>query len=231
MEKLLIIILLLLCSMAQAADIKKLNIAASLSQSIGQNSTTSTFSWALNFEADQPNKHFTDIFTLDSYYSKTGDSKVDRLLTGLRFVPPDYETSKRWMPMFLVQNEGTHSNSESNLLIALGLRKNYGYGFFELTAGASDDKQHLPTDGWWPDFGARLVYNRTFGRLSLQTGPEGQILSDTSARLVGRQFRYFIDWNMNYRLTDHIGLGFRAWEGTTIPGQTGARWFGITYTK
>jgi hypothetical protein len=228
---LLAMLLLMVAAVCQADwDTNRLNILLSATETKGGGDTNTTVSWNLSGNWDRTLWSKILEFSLDSDYSKSENAKLDRLRTGSRLLDGDYGKKLRhWYPVLLLQTEGNHGMDSINTLFAAGMRQKRRYGYFEATLGVSKDVR--TAEPWVGDIGVEFGYERKFGdRWTVKTGPKGEYGAIGSVRLRDDRFRYSWDVNVDYKASDHLGIGYRLWYGNTVPDSDRTQYIGLSYT-
>ncbi|MFQ6097952.1 MAG: hypothetical protein ACE5O2_09530, partial [Armatimonadota bacterium] len=143
-----------------------------------------TVAWNLDAEWRRPGKKALLSITVDSDYSRSSRSKLDRLRTGFRLMDDDYGKKRgKWYPVFLLQTEGDHAGESIHTLAAAGYRQKIKYGFIEITLGASKDIR--ADEAWVGDIGTQIGYERQWGKWKVSTGPKGEFGTVGDVRLRG----------------------------------------------
>ena len=211
-------------------ETKKFRALLSANETKGDGGSVWTVTWNLDAQWHKPGKKRALAITVDSDFSKTRDSKLDRLRLGFRWLDSDYgKVLRKWYPVFLVQTEGDHGGDSIHTLLAAGYRQKRRYAFVELTAGFSKDIRN-DDEEWVGDIGTQFGYERQFGRWKLSTGPKGEFGAVGDVRARGGRLRWSWDVALDYRATKKLGLGYRLWHGNTVPNARRTQWIGVTYT-
>ena len=214
---------------AWALEPVRMNAILSATETRGADDGNWSFTWSF----DGAWRALTDSnrldVTLNSNYARSERARLDRLRTGFRWLDKDYGEDKgRWYPVYLLQTEGDHSINSLHTLVAAGFRQEHGYGYLEVTAGASRDVR--AADTWTGDVGLEFSYEREIlDRWTVRTGPKAEYGALGSARLRGDRIRYSWDFNLTYQATDRLGIGYRLWTGNTVPNSDRTQWIGLTY--
>ncbi len=226
------LLLTLSLSTAFAFDIEteKIDIVLSAAERAGGGSSEWTVSWNLDGQFGTPLLGKALAITVDSDYSRGDTSTLDRLKTGFRLLPENYEEKKRhWVPVYLLQTEGDHGIDSLHTLLATGLRQQRTYGFVEFTGGASRDVQ--TSQPWVGDIGATFGYEKQIGKKwKVSTGPKGEVGAIGEIRGTRDRFRYSWDVAVDYKASEKLGLGYRFWTGNTVPDARRTQWLGLTFS-
>ncbi len=167
--------------------------------------------------------------TIDSDYdhSLTEQDEYDRLKTWVRYLfreRPKYA----WNPLIAVSTEGDHDFDQIQTLVALGLRKHFGDGFIEVTAGGSKD---LTTgDDWVGDVGALVQFERDWGRFTWTVSPEVSYGLLGELRFRQNRMLYSFSSGLSYRLTGDLGLAYRLQLNNTLGDDRRHQFLGISYS-
>ena len=100
-------------------------------------------------------------------------------------------------------------------------------GFFEFTAGFSKDVR--TSDSWQGDVGLLVDVHKDWGRFSAGVKPQGKIYSTDEFRYRGDDFRYSVDFNANYALDDHMGIGYHLLRSNLTGTTQSDQFVGLTY--
>jgi len=222
-----------LCAQAALAgdfQTKKLSAVFSASETAGQGGSTWTINWNLDAEWVRSGESSTLSISLDSDYSKSPTSQVDRLRTAFRVLGNDYgKELRRWYPVYLVQTEGDHSLRSVHTIVAVGYRQQRRHGFLELTLGASKDVRTARP--WVGDIGVELAYDKPLNeKWVVGTRVKGEFAAIGKVGLRPHRTRYSWDLSLDYKASEKLGLGYRLWLGNTVPNSYRSQWIGITYT-
>ncbi len=210
-------------------EMKKFNALISANETKSKDNSSWSLNWNMDSELVLSSKRTLLTITIDSDYSKSETTELDRLRTGFRVLSSQYGKAEgKWYPVLLIQTEGDHGGNSIHTLLSGGYRQKLKYGFIELTAGASKDVR--TGDTWTGDVGVQFAYERKIGKKwKFKTGPTGEYGTLGQARLRGDRFRYSWDVGLDYQATNRIGIGYRLWYGNTVPNARRTQWFGITY--
>jgi hypothetical protein len=210
-------------------ETKKFRILISANETKGETSEKLTYAWSLDGQWHQVGERIGLETTLDSDYSRSDDTEVDRLRTAFRFISPEYgKQLHKWYPIFLAQTEGDHDFDSVHTLLAFGYRQKQRHGYLEFSAGASKDIR--TGESWLGDVGMAFQYERKISeRLTVSTGPKAEYGAVGEVRLRKDRLRYSWDVNIDYELGERIGLGYRLWYGNTVPNSRRTQWLGVTY--
>ena len=223
---------LALCLMSAPAagaefETKKLRLLISANERQGDTSEW-TYAWAFDGQWERASEQHALVITLDSDYSRSDTVTTDRLLTSLRLIGKQDIGAGRWRPVLLTQTEGDHEFDSALLLLALGVRRNFRYGFIEFTAGSSRDIGR--EDEWAGDVGLAFAYEQTlYKRWRIKTGPKAQYGTLGELRLRDDRLRYSWDINLDYLFHEKCSLGYRLWTGNTVPGSQRTQWLGLNF--
>ncbi|MGD8239737.1 MAG: hypothetical protein PVH68_14350 [Armatimonadota bacterium] len=217
------------CAVHADLSTQKLNALLSASETKSDDSSAWTVAWNLDGQWIKPGKHRSLTITTDSDFSKSGSRKLDRLRLAFRSLDADYgKVPRKWYSVYLGQTEGGHDFDSIHTLLAAGYRQKRKYGFIELTAGFSKDIRKSGED-WVGDVGGQFGYERELGRWKFRTGPKGEFGTVGDVRVRGDRLRWSWDLAVDYRATKKLGVGYRLWQGNTVPNATRTQWIGITY--
>jgi hypothetical protein len=207
---------------------KQIRILVSANETKGTNEANWTYAWALDGKWFRPGTDASVEVTLDSDYAHSDHSRVDRLRSAWRAISPQYgKEPGHWYPVVLVQTEGDHSFESLHTLVAAGFRQQQRYGFLEFTAGASKDVR--TAESWVGDIGLAFAFSRKFNeRWKISSGPKADYGAIGEVRSRDDRLRYSWDVNVNYQMTDKVGLGYRLWYGNTVPNSRRTQWVGLT---
>ena len=224
MRKLIVVVVLacLLCGSAQA-QLKRLDVSLGLRDTQSGASHSSTYNWALDGLYEKPAGRWLYSLTVDSDYTG-GDAELDLLRTWWRFMPSKQQD---WMPVFLISTEGDHSLDRLSTLAAVGVRHPIAGGFLEFTAGASKDVK--TSEDWKADFGVLVDVRKQWGRFSAGVKPQGKMFTTDEVRVRGGEWRYSVDFDANYALDDHMGLGYHLVRSNLSGDLQSDQFIGITY--
>jgi hypothetical protein len=212
---------------AAGFETKKLGVLISANERRGETSEW-TYAWALDGQWERKGQQHVVAIALDSDYGRSDTSTTDRLLTSLRLIGNRDIKTSRWRPVMLAQTEGDHSFESALLLLALGVRQDYRYGFIEFTGGASRDIGGA--DDWSGDVGLAFAYARNLSeRWKVRTGPKAQYGTLGELRLRDDRLRYSWDLNLDYQIHEKCSLGYRLWVGNTVPGTERTQWVGVNF--
>ncbi len=216
--------------MARGIETTKLCVLLNTMETATESESAWTRTWALDGGWRRRGERVTLDIIVDSDYSRSDASKLDRLRTAYRFQSTHHgEETGRWYPMMLVQTEGNHSFSSIYTLAAYGMRRENSLGFLEATAGASKDLR--TAEKWVGNVGFTLGYERKLGdRWKLHAGPKAEYGAFGDLRLAGDRLRYSLDGALDYQMTKKCGIGYRIWLGNTVPNSRRTQFFGLTYT-
>ena len=220
---LLVIALILVLSSPTRAQLKRLDISLGLREIQSSNRSSVNYNWALDGLYEQPLGDFMASLTVDSDYTG-GDVSLDVLRTWWRVMPAKQSD---WSPVLLISTEGNHSLDRLSTLAALGMRRRIPGGFVEFSAGVSKDIRI--DEPWKADFGVLLDYRRKWGRLSAGIKPQGILSTIDELRVRNGAWRYSVDFNLNYTLDAHVGIGYRMLRSNLSGVTNGDQFIGLTY--
>lgn len=205
-----------------------LQVLISANETRGASGSAWTYAESLDGQWAWQGKHTGLEFTVDSDYSRSDTAITDHLLNSLRWIGARDPNAQGWKPVFLAQTEGDHSFDSAMLLLALGMRRQYRYGFIEFTGGSSRNIGF--EDSWVGDVGLAFSYERTFAkRWKLHTGPKAQYGTMGELRLRDDRLRYSWDLNLDYQIAKACSLGYRLWTGNTAGDTERTQWIGLNF--
>ena len=224
MKYLALIILITFTVPAPAyTQLKRLDISIGLRETQSNNISSITYNWALDGLYEQPLGDFMASLTVDSDYTG-GDANLDVLRTWWRIMP---QQKSNWVPVLLVSTEGDHSLERLSVLTAIGMQRKINGGFVEFSAGTSKDVRL--SESWKADFGVLLDYRRKWGRFGIGIKPHGILSTTDELRIRDGEWRYSVDFNANYAIDSHIGIGYRMLRSNLSGVTNGDQFIGLTY--
>ena len=205
----------LLCMLGVHAELKVLVNAA-------QAGSDWTYAWSLEGKWEKGGPRVMRQLVVSSSYSNAG--AVDRLVATQRWIGMN---AQGWKPVLLLQYTGRHNaTGDPIVLAALGMRRQWSFGFVELTGGVS----HKGADGWLGDAGLSFaVEKKLSSRWTIHSGPQAQYGTSATMNMRDHDLRFSWDIGMDYMFAHQFGLGYRLWMGSDAPKRT--QWIGITWQE
>jgi len=203
-------------------------ISASIAESAGEGRTSRDYSWS--FDGVWPRHKQDRLFsiTVDSDYSKLsgGGAKVDRLKTWLRRIYQN-KPATEWNPVITLSTEGDHGLDTVLTLLAGGMRREFEWGFLEITGGGSKDIR--TNESWAADVGALFSYHQDWKRLRMTVTPQTNYGVLGEFRLRKQRLRYSFDVNLDYHLSGRLGLTYRIHGNNFEDASQRRQYLGLTY--